>query len=323
VPLGLICPLFNQLSDSQCHETAEVASWPDLRLCFSKQEKVSMDSEISKIEEILLVEDDPLDVELTLAALKENHFANKVAVVSDGEEALDYLYCRGKFEMRRHGNPLIVFLDHMLPKITGLEVLKIMKADEELKLIPIVALTSSREPSDLAQFYKYGVNAYAVKPVNFLELLRAVKHFGFFWAAVDESPTDSTPRSGLVEFGYREIIPQKAVIRRRTANDPSPMQPTYFMLMFSKSEARNSQYFRVYIELRDQDKALFEGVLSDALKSRLLVERVGILDLLPNGLNDDWPDFGTVIERNSDSFWHMGIPPTTVKGHNVWIIDGG
>jgi hypothetical protein len=159
--------------------------------------------------------------------------------------------------------------------------------------------------------------------VNFSELLRAVKHLGFYWVAIDESPTDSAPRSGLVEFGYREIMPPKAVMRRRTESDPFAMEPTYFMLMFSKSEARNSQYFRVYIELRDQDKALFEGVLSNALKSRLLVERVGILDLLPNGLNDDWPDFGTVIERNSDSYWHMGIRPTTVNGRNVWIIEGG
>jgi CheY-like chemotaxis protein len=133
-----------------------------------------MDSEISPIQDILLVEDDPLDVELTLAALEENHFANRIAVVSDGEDALDYLYRRGKSEMRRHGNPLIVFLDHRLPKMTGLGVLKIMRSGEELRLIPVVALTDSREPSDLAQFYRHGVNAYAVKSVNFPELMRAV-----------------------------------------------------------------------------------------------------------------------------------------------------
>src|SRR6202035_1051679 len=133
-------------------------------------------------------------------------------VVSGGEEALDYLFRRGKFEVRRHGNPLIVFLDHRLPKITGLEVLKIMKSDEGLRLIPVVALTSSREPSDLTQFYKYGVNAYALKPVNFSELLRAVKHLGFFWAAIDKSPTDRAPRSGLVGFGYRENMPHEVVM---------------------------------------------------------------------------------------------------------------
>jgi CheY-like chemotaxis protein len=112
--------------------------------------------------------------------------------------------------MRRHGNPLIVFLDHRLPKMTGLGVLKIiMRSDEELRLIPVVALTDSREPSDLAQFYRHGVNAYVVNPVNFPELMRAVKHLGFFWAAIDESPADIAPRSGSVGFGYCEDIPHK------------------------------------------------------------------------------------------------------------------
>jgi CheY-like chemotaxis protein len=281
-----------------------------------------MDIAKSTIQEILLVEDDPLDVELTLAGLKHNHFVNRITVVSNGEDALDYLYRRGEFEMRKRGNPLIVFLDYKLPQITGLEVLKIMKSDENLRLIPVVALTSSRKPADLTQFYKNGVNVYAVKPVNFPELMKAVKHLGLFWAAIDESPTDSAPRSGLVGFEYRENMPHKAITWCRTASDSPAMEPTYFMLMFSKYEARRSQYFRVYIELRDQDKALFEGVLSNALKTRLLVERVGILDLLPDGLNDDWPDFGSVVERNNDSFWHMGIEPTTVNGRNIWIING-
>jgi CheY-like chemotaxis protein len=161
VPLGLICPLFNQPSDfsamkqqkslrgQNCGRASQNKSryqWtakyqPSKTFCWSKTIRWMWNS--------------------PLAALEENHFANKVAVVPDGEQALDYLYHRGKFEMRRHGNPLIVFLDHRLPKITGLEVLKITKSDEELRLIPVVALTSSREQSDLAQFYKYGVNAYA------------------------------------------------------------------------------------------------------------------------------------------------------------------
>ena len=119
------------------------------------------------VKHILLVEDDPRDVELTLAALEEHHLANKVFVVHDGEEALDYLYCRGKFKTRAGGNPVAVLLDLKMPKVNGLEVLKIIKADEHLKIIPIVVLTSSRETPDLTECYKHGVNAYVVKPVDF------------------------------------------------------------------------------------------------------------------------------------------------------------
>jgi CheY-like chemotaxis protein len=117
---------------------------------------------------ILLAEDDPRDAELTLTALEENHLANQVTVVENGEEALDYLFCRGKLEMRETGNPLFVLLDHKMPKVNGLEVLKIIKASKDLKTIPVVVLTSSRETPDLVEFYKYGANAYVVKPVVFL-----------------------------------------------------------------------------------------------------------------------------------------------------------
>jgi CheY-like chemotaxis protein len=136
-----------------------------------------------------LVEDDPGDVELTLAALEENNLANKVAVVNDGEEALDYLYRRGKFKMRSGGNPIVVLLDNKMPKVNGLEVLKTIKADEDLKTIPIVVLTSSRETPDLIEFYKHGVNAYVVKPVDFFEFMKAIRQTGIFWAAVNEPPT--------------------------------------------------------------------------------------------------------------------------------------
>ena len=146
-----------------------------------------MDSE-SNIKNILLVEDDPGDVELTLAALEENHLANKVAVVNNGEEALDYLYERGKFEKRSGGNPIVVLLDNKMPKVNGLEVLKTIKADENLKLIPVVVLTSSRETPDLVEFYKHGVNAYVVKPVDFAEFMNVIKHLGIFWAAINEPP---------------------------------------------------------------------------------------------------------------------------------------
>ena len=145
-------------------------------------------SEAIHVKNILLVEDDPRDVELTLAALEGQHLANRVAVVSDGEEALDYLYHRGKFEMRTGGNPIVVLLDNKMPKVSGLQVLQIMKADEHLKMIPVVALTSSRETPDLIEFYRYGVNAYVVKPVDFSEFMTAVNQLGIFWAAVNEPP---------------------------------------------------------------------------------------------------------------------------------------
>jgi CheY-like chemotaxis protein len=116
---------------------------------------------------ILMVEDDPQDVELTLTALAEYNLANEVVVASDGEEALDYLYCRGKFQARTSENPAVLLLDLKLPKVDGLEVLQRIKADEKLRMIPVVVLTSSREERDMVASYKLGVNAYVVKPVDF------------------------------------------------------------------------------------------------------------------------------------------------------------
>ena len=141
----------------------------------------------SETKKILLAEDDPGDAELTLAAL-EDHLVSKFVVVANGEEALDYLYRRGKFKMRAGGNPVVVLLDNKMPKLSGLEVLKTVKADKHLKSIPIVVLTSSRETLDLVEFYKHGVNAYVVKPVDFSEFMKAVKRLGIFWAAVNEPP---------------------------------------------------------------------------------------------------------------------------------------
>lgn len=147
-----------------------------------------MDAEIGNIKNILLVEGDPRDVELTLAALEEHHLANRVAIVNNGAEALDYLYRRGKFTRRAGGHPIVVLLDNKMPKVNGLEVLKTIKADEHLKIIPVVALTSSRETQDLIEFYKHGVNAYVVKPVDFPDFMEAVKQLGIFWAAINEPP---------------------------------------------------------------------------------------------------------------------------------------
>jgi len=147
-----------------------------------------MDTDLKSIKNILLVEDDPKDVELTLTALDEHHLANRVAVVCDGAEALDYLYRQGKFKMRDGGDPILVLLDLKMPRVNGLEVLKNIKADEYLKIIPVVVLSSSRETPDLVECYKHGVNAYVVKPVDFSEFMKAVKQLGIFWAAINEPP---------------------------------------------------------------------------------------------------------------------------------------
>ena len=155
-----------------------------------------MNTQMRNIKNILLVEDDLNDVKLTLAALEEHHLANAVFVVHDGAEALDYLYHRGKYSARAPGNPVVVLLDNKMPKVNGLEVLKTIKADEQLKVIPIVVLTSSREAPDLIEFYKHGVNAYVVKPVDFSDFMGAVKQLGIFWAAVNEPP----PQTGKAEI---------------------------------------------------------------------------------------------------------------------------
>jgi DNA-binding response OmpR family regulator len=150
---------------------------------------------MSNLGRILLVEDDPKDVELTLTALEEYNLANEVVVASDGEEALDYLYRRGKFVTRSTDNPAVLLLDLKLPKVDGLEVLQQIKADAKLKLIPVVVLTSSHEEKDMVTSYKLGVNAYVVKPVDFHEFVNAVKELGIFWALVNEPPPGSVKKS--------------------------------------------------------------------------------------------------------------------------------
>jgi DNA-binding response OmpR family regulator len=140
---------------------------------------------------ILLVEDDDKDVELTMTALDEYHLANEVVVVRDGEEALDYLYCRGAFARRAKGNPAVMLLDLKLPKVDGLEVLQKIRSNGALKLMPVVVLTSSREERDMVASYKLGVNAYVVKPVDFHEFVNAIKELGVFWAVINEPPPGS------------------------------------------------------------------------------------------------------------------------------------
>jgi CheY-like chemotaxis protein len=150
---------------------------------------------MSMLGRILIVEDDPNDVELTLTALEEYKLANEVVVARDGEEALDYLYCRGKFKTRSNGNPAVLLLDLKLPKRDGREVLQQIKSDEKLKMIPVVVLTSSHEEKDVVASYKLGVNAYVVKPVDFHEFVNAVKELGVFWAVINEPPPGSVKKN--------------------------------------------------------------------------------------------------------------------------------
>jgi CheY-like chemotaxis protein len=146
---------------------------------------------MASIGRILMVEDDPKDVDLTLTALEDYHLANEVVVAGDGEEALDFLYCRGKWASRPRENPAVMLLDLKLPKMDGLEVLKQVKADENLQLIPVVVLTSSREEKDLVASYRLGVNAYVVKPVAFHEFVNAIRELGVFWAVINAAPPGS------------------------------------------------------------------------------------------------------------------------------------
>jgi CheY-like chemotaxis protein len=140
---------------------------------------------------ILMVEDDPKDVELTLTAFEDSNLANEVVVVRDGEEALHYLNCQNEYAERTSGNPAVMLLDLKLPKVDGLEVLRQVKSNDALKLIPVVVLTSSHEEKDLIASYKLGVNAYVVKPVDFHQFVHAIKELGVFWAVINAPPPGS------------------------------------------------------------------------------------------------------------------------------------
>ena len=144
--------------------------------------------ESHELKDILLAEDNSQDVELTLTAFQTNNIANPVIVVRDGAEALDYLYRRGEFGNRGGGIPAVILLDLKMPRVDGLEVLRQVKSDDQLKTIPVVILTSSREDRDLVEGYRLGVNAYVVKPVHFNEFVEALSHLGVFWALINELP---------------------------------------------------------------------------------------------------------------------------------------
>ena len=143
---------------------------------------------MADLRHILLAEDNANDVELTLAALKTNRVLNEVVVTRDGADTLDYLWRRNKYADRSGGNPVLMLLDLKMPKVDGLEVLRQVKSNAQLKLIPTVVLTSSREEQDVVRSYDLGVNAYVVKPVDFQDFVGAVKLLGGFWAVVNEPP---------------------------------------------------------------------------------------------------------------------------------------
>ena len=142
----------------------------------------------SQLVEILLVEDDPNDVELTLSAFERNNLANRVQVVRDGQEALDYLLCRGEYTNRGNGSPRVVLLDLKLPKVDGLEVLRAIRADPALRTQPVVVLTSSREERDVSECYELGINSYIVKPIDFEAFVETTSTLGFYWGLLNEPP---------------------------------------------------------------------------------------------------------------------------------------
>jgi CheY-like chemotaxis protein len=145
---------------------------------------------MTSLRTILLAEDNPKDVELTLEALSEHNLANQVVVVKDGVEVLEYLRYEGNYKLCKQGNPAVILLDIKMPRMDGIEVLKVIRSDDKFKTIPVVMLTSSREEPDLKKCYEIGVNAYVVKPVNFKDFFEVVKQIGVFWALLNELPSE-------------------------------------------------------------------------------------------------------------------------------------
>lgn len=141
-----------------------------------------------KARRILLVDDSPLDTEMALNALKQYRLGNEVVMLRDGVEALDYLYRRGDYTTRDDGSPAVILLDLKMPKVDGLEVLRTIKADAELRMIPVVVMTSSREEQDLVKSYELGANGYVVKPLDFSAFVEAIRLVGSFWLVLNELP---------------------------------------------------------------------------------------------------------------------------------------
>jgi two-component system, response regulator len=139
--------------------------------------------------EILLIEDNPADLELTMHALAKHNLANKVHTVRDGEEALDFLFCRGPFSGRSFDSPpKVVLLDLKLPKVDGLEVLRAVKSDARTRAVPVVIMTSSNQQRDLVEGYQLGVNSYIQKPINFVEFQEVIQKLGYYWLVINKPP---------------------------------------------------------------------------------------------------------------------------------------
>jgi len=142
----------------------------------------------AEVKRILIVDDSPKDVELTIMALGEKNLANEVDVAEDGVEALDYLYKRGRFADYATGNPAVILLDIKMPRMNGIEVLKYIRADSKFKFIPVIMVTSSREEKDLVESYNLGANSYVVKPVDIVQFIDAIKALGQYWAVINQPP---------------------------------------------------------------------------------------------------------------------------------------
>ncbi len=138
--------------------------------------------------EVLLVEDNPNDVELTLHAFRKHNLANRIHIVRDGAEALDFLFCRGPYQDRDPVIPKVILLDLKLPKVDGLEVLRQLRADERTRLMPVVVMTSSRQENDVVEAYKLGINSYIVKPVDFDQFTESVRQIGYYWLLLNQPP---------------------------------------------------------------------------------------------------------------------------------------
>jgi CheY-like chemotaxis protein len=142
---------------------------------------------MEKIAHILYAEDNQNDIELTLAAFKECNLANPIDIVRDGEEALNYLFYRAQYVKRRKSNPIFILLDLKMPKLDGIEVIKIIRKTDEYKNLPVVMLTSSQMETDIVQSYEVGANAFVIKPVDFTEFIKVIKGIGYFWAIINTS----------------------------------------------------------------------------------------------------------------------------------------
>ena len=143
---------------------------------------------LTEVKRILIVDDNDRDVKLTVNALRKNNFANEIDIVNDGEEALDYLYRRGKFTDVVKGNLAIILLDIKMPGMGGIETLKEIRNDPQFKLVPVIILTSSKEENDLVESFRLGANAYVVKPVDMQQFIEAIKLLGQFWVVINEPP---------------------------------------------------------------------------------------------------------------------------------------